>query len=86
MQAARDLDEDTLDRCRRVMGEDHPCTLISASQLARDLRDLGEVQAARDLDEDTLDRSRRVMGEDHPCTLIFASQLARDLRDLGQAE
>ena len=57
-----------------------------ASQLARDLRDLGELQAARDLDEDTLDRSRRVMGEDHPCTLIFASQLARDLRDLGQAE
>ena len=26
-QAARDLAQDTLDRCRRVLGEDHPDTL-----------------------------------------------------------
>ena len=66
MQAARDLDQDTLDRRRRVLGEDHPSTLASASNLAADLRALGEVQAARDLDQDTLDRRRRVLGDDHP--------------------
>ena len=137
---ARDLNQDTLDRNRRVLGEDHPDTLrsantwpstcaawarcrppatwtrtpwtaaagswarttptlcaprvtwpstctpwarcrppatwtrtpwtaapgpgrgpprhpVSATNLAADLRDLGEVQAARDLDQDTLDRS-----------------------------
>ena len=53
---ARDLDEDTLARRRRVLGEDHPGTLISASNLADDLRDLGEHQAARELDQDTLAR------------------------------
>jgi hypothetical protein len=34
---ARTLDEDTLTRERRVLGDDHPNTLGSASNLARDL-------------------------------------------------
>jgi hypothetical protein len=41
-QAARDLDQDTLDRRRRILGEDHPDTLTSADNLAADLRALGE--------------------------------------------
>jgi hypothetical protein len=40
--AARDLDQDTLERRRRVLGADHPDTLTSASNLAGDLRALGE--------------------------------------------
>ena len=76
---ARELDEDTLARCRRVLGEDHPDTLASANNLAIDLRMLGEHQAARELDEDTLARRRRVLGEDHPDTLTSASNLAIDL-------
>ena len=39
---ARDLDQDTLDRRRRVLGDDLPDTLRSASNLANDLRQLGE--------------------------------------------
>jgi hypothetical protein len=58
--------------------------LRSATQLAADLRDLGELQAARDLDQDTLDRKRHVLGEDHPSTLTSASSLDLDLRILGQ--
>jgi len=42
VQAARDLDQDTLDRKRRVLGEDHPETLRSARNLAADLRALSE--------------------------------------------
>jgi hypothetical protein len=34
-----------------VLGEDHPDTLTSASNLAADLRALGEHQQAYDLDE-----------------------------------
>ena len=29
VQAARDLDQDTLDRRRRMLGADHPDTLVS---------------------------------------------------------
>ena len=38
LQAARDLAQDTLQRRRRVLGEDHPSALLSAA----DLRALGE--------------------------------------------
>ena len=84
-QAARDLDQDTLARRRRVLDPDHPYTLISASSLAADLRELGEVRAARDLDQDTLDRRRRVLGANHLDTRASAKNLADDLRLLGEA-
>ena len=50
----------------------------SASNLAADLRALGDPQAAQELDEDTLDRRRRILGEDHPDTLLSARNLATD--------
>ena len=39
---ARELDEDTLARQRRVLGDDHPNTLTSAGNLAADLHALKE--------------------------------------------
>jgi len=42
VEAARNLDQDTLDRRRRVLGGDHPDTLASAHNLAVDLRELEE--------------------------------------------
>jgi ABC-type phosphate transport system substrate-binding protein len=85
-QAARELDEDTLERRRRVLGEDHPETLVSANILAVSLQALGETERARDLGGDTLARRRRVLGEDHPDTLTSASNLAGILRKLGQIQ
>jgi hypothetical protein len=84
VQDACDLDRDVLRR-RRVLGADHPDTLASASSLAADLRELGDVQAARILDQRTLERRRRVLIADHPDTLASASNLALDLRLLGEA-
>ena len=60
MREARDLGQDTLDRMRRVLGDDHPSTLMCANNLSLDLRANGDIQAARDLDQDTLDRMRRM--------------------------
>jgi hypothetical protein len=56
------LDEDTLTRRRRVLGEDHPNTLLTAYNLAIRLRELGKDEQARALTEDTLTRRRRVLG------------------------
>ena len=78
------LDEDTLARRRRDLGEDHPDTLAAASNLAVSLRAAGEYQAARELGEDTLARRRRVLGEDHPDTLTSAFILAGALFELGE--
>ncbi|MGH3868867.1 MAG: tetratricopeptide repeat protein, partial [Pseudonocardiaceae bacterium] len=71
---------------RRVLGEDHPDTLASASNLACDLRALGHHEQARQLQQDTLTRSRRVLGDDHPRTLVSASNLVADLRALGRED
>jgi hypothetical protein len=81
---ARELDEDTLARRFRVLGQDHPKTLASASTVAAVLSALGEHQAARELNEDTLARRRRVLGEDHPDTLASAGSLAAVLSALGE--
>lgn len=67
-----------------MLGEEHPHTLLSATNLAGNLRALGQDEAARRLNEDTLARSRRVLGENHPDTLTSATNLAADLRALGQ--
>ncbi|MGV9249790.1 FxSxx-COOH system tetratricopeptide repeat protein, partial [Streptomyces sp. NPDC003710] len=73
---ARALDEDTLQRRRRLLGEDHPDTLATASALAIRLAALGQTEEARVLAEATLTRQRRVLGEDHPEALRTASNLA----------
>jgi hypothetical protein len=83
-QQARQLQNDTLTRLRRILGDNHPDTLTSASRLAAELRELGEYQQARALDEDTLARRRRVLGDNHPDTLVLANNLAADLRPLGE--
>lgn len=45
---ARELDEDTFARSRRVLGDEHIETLRSASNLAHDLLRLGDLDAARE--------------------------------------
>jgi hypothetical protein len=85
-QRARGLDEHTLARLRRTLGEDHAHALGLASNLANYLRSSGELQDARDLDEDILARRRRLFGDDHHSTLISAGNLAANLHALGNHE
>jgi hypothetical protein len=61
-------------------------TLLSASNLAIDLSNLGRHEEARVFLEDTLARRRRVLGEDHPDTLVSPPNLAVGLRNLGRHE
>ena len=62
------LNQDTLARRRRILGDDHHDTLCSANSLAVDLIALSDLHAARMLTQDTLTRRRRVLGDDHPDT------------------
>jgi Tetratricopeptide repeat len=48
-EAARRLGEDTLQRRRQILGDDHHGTMDSASNLAVTLYAIGEFEAARDL-------------------------------------
>ena len=69
-----------------MLGQDHPSTLISAINLAEDLRQLGEIRVARDLDQDSLNRLRRIFGDEHPHTQLCSTNLAKDMLALSETE
>jgi hypothetical protein len=85
-ERARQLGEDTLTRCRRVLGDDHPWTLISATHLTATLGESRHYERARHLGEDTLTRCRRVLGDDHPYTLRLTHILAAARSRAGLGE
>lgn len=74
-EEARRLHEDILSRTRRVLGKDHPNTIIAAHNLAEDLHALGKYEQARRHREIVLTYCRRVLGEDHPDTITAASKI-----------
>jgi tetratricopeptide (TPR) repeat protein len=83
---ARPLLEQARDLRRCLLGEDHPDTLESASNLSLILWTVGQYEQAHRLGEDTLTRCRQVLGNDHPTTLLSAAVLAIALWDVGQYE
>ena len=83
-QAARALNDDTLNRRRTLLGEDHPDTLTFADNLALDLYQLGEHHQARLLDEDTLLRRRRAVDRGSPANQLLHETLQTVLRRLGE--
>jgi hypothetical protein len=58
-----------------VLGEEHPDTLMSASNLATSLANQGKYAEADELLQAMLAVSRRVLGPSHPTTLSAAESL-----------
>jgi Tetratricopeptide repeat len=71
-EPARALGEDTLQRCRTVLGPDHLTSLLAATALTGALSRLGEAERARALGEDTARRWRQLFGPDRPLMLYVA--------------
>ncbi|MBE1584427.1 tetratricopeptide repeat protein [Nonomuraea angiospora] len=81
-----------LDRARtayeRVLGADHPETLLSRNNLAAAYDSAGDLRRAIPLYEATIADRERVLGADHPFTLISRNNLAsayESAGDLGRA-
>jgi tetratricopeptide repeat protein len=66
---ARSLGQQTLERSRRLRGENHPDTLACAANVALDLDAAGDAVRASTLHKETLERLRRQLGSDHPDTI-----------------
>ena len=64
---------------RRVLGPEHPETLMSSSNLANTLYSQGKYTDAETMQRDALSVQRRVLGPNHPSTLISATSLANML-------
>jgi hypothetical protein len=69
----------------RVLGPEHPDTLITRNQLARWTGEAGDAAGARDQLAALLPIRERVLGPEHPYTLVTRNQLARWTGQPGDA-
>ena len=70
----------------RILGPDHPGTLVSRNNLALAYQDAGKLEKAIDLFEQTLADFERILGPDHPHTLITRNNLALAYLSAGRLE
>ena len=70
----------------RILGPDHPGTLVSRNNLALAYQDAGELEQAIPLSEQTLADRERILGPDHPGTLVSRNNLALAYQDAGKLE
>ena len=82
--AALALEQQALAERRRVLGEEHPDTLLSLGNLGAYLSALGKRKEAEPFYREALEKSRRVRGDDNPETFVCISNLASLLRDNAQ--
>jgi hypothetical protein len=76
MEGARRLFEEVLAARRRSLGDMHPDTLASITNLSLQYNEMGDHQAALPLGIEAVDSTRRVLGEEHEHTLVAAACLA----------
>lgn len=80
---AIDLHSRTLADFERVLGPDHPETLLSRNNLATAYEAVGRLDEAIGLFTRTLADRERVLGPDHPDTLVSRNNLAAATRRWG---
>jgi Tetratricopeptide repeat len=82
--AARDLYRRIVDARQRVLGPEHPNTLVARGNLAFWTGAAGDPAAARDQYAALLPVEERVLGPEHPDTLVTRSNLARWVTEAGE--
>ena len=83
LAGAEPLCREALERQRTTLGERHPHTLISTSDLGKLLRAKGDFAAAEPLCREALGVQRETLGNRHPSTLASINNLGRLLKEKG---
>jgi hypothetical protein len=69
------LFEEELEASRETLGDRHPETLLSISNMGQLLQAMGQLEEARPLYEEALHASREVLGDRHPETLTLLESI-----------
>ncbi|PNP77903.1 hypothetical protein FNYG_08629 [Fusarium nygamai] len=85
-EGAAKLYRETLEAKEKVLGKEHPSTLMSMNNLALVLRKIGEYKEAEKMHRETLAMMKKVLGKEHPDTLSSMNNLASVLDDMGEYE
>ncbi len=84
MEQARQLLEETVKRCRRILGTDNRETLLSMANLAAVLGEQGRHGEARKILHECIAIRERTLGRDHPSTVNSLTNLAIQLMNDGE--
>ena len=80
---SHNFEKRVVERALRMLGLEHPGTLVAMGNLAESLRELGDLKGAREQQERVLEARRRVLGEEHPHTIRAMNNLALVLQAQG---
>ncbi|KAJ7854469.1 hypothetical protein B0H13DRAFT_1642403 [Mycena leptocephala] len=69
---------------KQLLGDNHPDTLHTMSNLAKTYSDLGEHRKAEELHVIVLEKQKQLLGDNHPDTLCTVGNLANTYSDLGE--
>jgi len=73
-----------METMKRVLGEEHPDSLISMGNLAFTLQGPRQVQRGRGTGVLVMETMKRVLGEEHPHSLTSMENLASTYRNQGR--
>lgn len=77
---------DVLARERRILGTEHPSTLVAMNNLALEYSNNDKDSQAQQLYEEALPLMKRVLGPEHPQTLLTMNNLGATFRFVGKYE
>jgi tetratricopeptide (TPR) repeat protein len=83
---ARAVEEYVLQARSRLLGEEHPDTILAMGNLASTLEDQGQLEEAAMMKKEVLEKMKRILGEEHPSTISAMNNLASTLGEQGQLE
>jgi hypothetical protein len=86
LKKAERLQAKDLEICSRVLGEEHPDTLASITNLASTYGFQGRFKEAEKLETQVLETKKRALGEEHPVTLASMVNLAITYRNQGNGK
>jgi tetratricopeptide (TPR) repeat protein len=75
-----------LDERRRILGEEHPDTIMAMNNLANTLGDQGQLEEAAEMFKKVVEKMRWILGEEHPYTITAMNNLACIFGDQGQLD
>jgi tetratricopeptide (TPR) repeat protein len=81
---AEKLQIQVLDARSRILGKEHPHTIMSMGNLALTYNNLGRRTEAEKLQVQVLDATSRILGEEHPHTIKSMGNLALTYSNLGK--
>ena len=86
LEEARPLYEEALQAFRETLGDRHPNTLGSISNMGVLLKKMGKLEKAKPLYEEALQGERETLGDRHPETLTSIGNMGALLYAMGMLE